>query len=98
MLITEKGCCGRLGSLITSLEIEATSRNKDEYCLYFLNESCKQCIDKCVFDALSSDAFDRKKCYSICLENGKLFSKLGLADVCGKCACGIPCSVKNPVK
>ncbi|MFX1477043.1 MAG: hypothetical protein ACFFCI_02820 [Promethearchaeota archaeon] len=97
MLITEKGCCGRLGSLITSLEIEATSRNEKEFCLYFFNKSCKQCIEKCVFDALHSNKFDRKKCYNICLENGKLHSKLGLCDVCGKCACGVPCSVRNPV-
>lgn len=98
MLITEKGCCGRLGSLIISAKIEATGRNEDEYCLYFFNKTCKQCLDKCLFNALYLNSFDRHKCYKICLENGRIYSKLGLSDICGKCACGIPCSVNNPVK
>ncbi|KKK43963.1 hypothetical protein LCGC14_1052550 [marine sediment metagenome] len=96
MLITEKGCCGRLGSLITSAKIQPSERILDEYCLYFLNESCSMCIDHCVFNALSGESFDRHKCYQICLGNGKLYSKLGLSDICGKCACGVPCSIKNP--
>ena len=96
MLITEKGCCGRLGSLITSAKIQASEGNANEYCLYFLNESCSKCIDHCTFNALNSESFDRHKCYQICLENGKLYSKLGLSDMCGKCACGVPCSLKNP--
>ncbi|KKM85382.1 hypothetical protein LCGC14_1289560, partial [marine sediment metagenome] len=96
MLITEKGCCGRLGSLITSAKIEASERLLDEYCLYFLNESCSKCIDLCTFRALNSESFDRHKCYQICLRNGKLYSELGSSDMCGKCACGVPCSLKNP--
>ena len=96
MLITEKGCCGRLGSLITSARIEATERKINEYCLYYQNNSCKQCIARCTFDILKNDSFDRHKCYNVCLENGKLYSALGLSDMCGKCACGVPCSLKNP--
>lgn len=98
MLITEKGCCGRLGSLITSAKIEATDRSEEEYCLYFQNGSCTQCVDRCTFGALINDSFDRHKCYEICLKNGRLYSKLGLSDMCGKCACEIPCSLKNPCK
>ncbi len=41
MLITEKGCCGRIGSIITSLELEPTKRPENEYCLYKHNNSCK---------------------------------------------------------
>ncbi|MBY8992199.1 MAG: epoxyqueuosine reductase [Candidatus Lokiarchaeota archaeon] len=98
MLITEKGCCGRLGSLITSAIIDATERNEDNYCLYFQDGSCTQCVDRCSFDALHIDSFDRHKCYEICLRNGQLYSNLGKSDMCGKCACGIPCSLKNPCK
>ena len=98
MLITENGCCGRLGSLITSAKITATKRSKEEYCLFFHNQSCKQCIIKCAFNALAIDSFDRHKCYNICLNNGKRYSMLGLSDICGKCACGVPCSIKNPCK
>ncbi|MFX1310324.1 MAG: epoxyqueuosine reductase [Promethearchaeota archaeon] len=98
MIITEKGCCGRLGSLITSAKIEAIKSIDKEYCLYFHDGSCKKCVDKCVYNILNVDSFDRHKCYKVCLANGRRFSHLGLSDVCGKCACGVPCSIKNPVK
>jgi len=32
------------------------------------------------------------------LENGRIYSHLGLSDMCGKCTCGVPCSLKNPVE
>ncbi|MFW9969236.1 MAG: epoxyqueuosine reductase [Candidatus Odinarchaeota archaeon] len=97
MIITKKGCCGRLGSLITSAKVEATKRQDIEYCLFFHDKSCKKCIDKCVYGILNLDSFDRHKCHNVCLENNQIYSHLGLSDVCGKCACGVPCSLKNPV-
>ena len=97
MLITDSGCCGRIGSLITSAKIEPSKRISDEYCLYYNNQSCTKCIEKCTFEALKLDYFDRKKCYDICLRNAEDFKNLGLADVCGKCACGVPCSFINPL-
>ena len=98
MLITEKGCCGRLGSLITSVKIDATERIESEYCLYFQDGSCTQCVERCTFDALHLDSFERHKCYEICLKNGRLYSKLGKSDMCGKCASGVSCSLTNPCK
>jgi epoxyqueuosine reductase QueG len=97
MIITEKGCCGRLGSLITSVKVEVTKRQDKEYCLYFHNKSCKKCVDRCIYGILNLDSFDRHKCYEICLTNSRIYSHLGLADICGKCVCGVPCSLKNPV-
>ncbi len=98
MIITEKGCCGRLGSLITNAEIKPTPRPRTEYCLYFYDKSCKACVDKCKFGALTLNSFDRFKCYEICLRNFRRYRRLGLAGVCGKCVCVVPCSFKNPVK
>ena len=98
MIITEKGCCGRLGSLITSAKIDVIRKEDKEYCLYFHNKSCKKCVDKCVYNILNIDSFDRHKCYKVCLTNSRIYSHLGLSDVCGKCACGVPCSLKNPVE
>jgi epoxyqueuosine reductase QueG len=97
MLITDKGCCGRLGSIITSARIEPTKRSEKKYCLHYYNKSCSLCVEKCTFDALQHEYFDRKKCYEICLENAKICSDLGLVDVCGKCISVVPCSFKNPV-
>lgn len=98
MLITEKGCCGRLGSLITNLKIEPTERLQKEFCLYKHNQTCEKCVENCIFDALKIDSFDRYRCYDVCLSNAELFSELGLADVCGKCISVVPCSFINPVK
>jgi len=98
MLITEKGCCGRLGSLITNAYFKPTEKADGEYCLYYQSNTCMKCLEKCLFGALEIDFFNRKRCYKICLENIRRFSNLGVADVCGKCACGIPCSIENPVQ
>jgi epoxyqueuosine reductase QueG len=97
MLITEKGCCGRLGSLITTARIKPTQRPRNEFCLYKHDKSCGKCVENCVFQALKVDSFHRHRCYEICLSNAKLYSELGLADVCGKCICVVPCSFNNPV-
>ncbi|WP_287583644.1 hypothetical protein [Candidatus Borrarchaeum sp.] len=98
MLITDRGCCGRLGSLITNAKIKPTKRPETEFCLYKHNETCMQCVGNCIFNALKIDSFDRHRCYEVCLLNADLYSKLGLADVCGKCVCVVPCSFNDPVK
>ncbi len=97
MLITEKGCCGRLGNVVTSLKIEPTQRTEKENCLFKYGNSCKICVDRCVNDALFIDNFDRFKCYEMCLENKDIYRDLGDASICGKCLVGLPCSSKNPV-
>lgn len=98
MLITERGCCGRLGSIITDARIAPTKRPDREFCSYKYDETCGKCIEKCIFGALKADSFDRHKCYGICLSNAELHSKVGSADVCGKCICVVPCSFSNPAR
>jgi epoxyqueuosine reductase QueG len=98
MLIIEKGCCGRLGSIVTTLEITPDLREPVEYCLFKNNGSCRKCVDKCVGKALAAAGFNRKTCYDRCLENANQYRELGLADVCGKCLVGLACSTRNPVK
>jgi epoxyqueuosine reductase QueG len=98
MLITDKGCCGRVGSLITSALIEPDDRSEVEACLYKFDGSCKKCVRKCVNDALFEDSFDRFKCYDQLLENVEEHKAVGYADVCGKCLAAVPCSHINPVK
>lgn len=97
MLITEKGCCGRLGSLITSANIEPDTRGETEACLYRHNGKCMKCTERCVNEALFEKRFDRHKCYEMCLRNEKIHRPLGKADVCGKCLVDVPCSIMNPV-
>lgn len=98
MLITEKGCCGRVGSIITNLKISSDKQVLKERCLYKVKGICKACVDKCVNDALKIDGFDRHKCYEMCLINAESHKEYGLTDVCGKCLVGLPCSISSPVK
>lgn len=98
MLITDSGCCGRIGSLVTSAFVEPDSRPTGEACLYRHDFSCRQCVERCVNEALFEDTFNRQRCYEACLKNEKLYQYLGKADVCGKCLVGLPCSFTNPVK
>ncbi|MDY6821946.1 MAG: epoxyqueuosine reductase [Deferribacterota bacterium] len=96
MLITSKGCAGRIGSIVTNLKIEPTIKNNIEYCLYKSKGICRKCIDRCPTGALNINFFDRFRCYGMLLENAKLYANYGLADVCGKCCVGLPCSFANP--
>lgn len=98
MLITAKGCGGRLGSIVTNLELEPSPEDDKEYCLYKARGTCRKCIQRCVGDALKVDSFDRKKCYEVLLDNDRRNPDLGLVDVCGKCIVNVPCTFINPVK
>lgn len=98
LLITEKGCCGRLGSLVTDLAVEPTPRKEDEACLQRAGLACTACLEKCRGNALSESGFDARACYRILLENETRLGMAGRADVCGKCACGLPCSLTDPVR
>ncbi|WP_195269518.1 epoxyqueuosine reductase [Eubacterium sp. 1001713B170207_170306_E7] len=102
MFITENGCCGRLGSVITDLALTPAARPEEEYCLYKKDGSCKKCLERCVNHAFGLDngrvSFDRYKC------NEQIYEKIipeypiGLGDTCGKCMCGVPCSFGIPGK
>ena len=97
MLITARGCCGRLGSFVTDASLLPDARAEAEACLHRHDGSCLRCVERCVNQALFADRFDRKQCYAMCLRNGTAFREMGKADVCGKCLVGVPCSFTNPV-
>ena len=106
MLITSKGCCGRFGSLLTNaapdvfnadIAVEQTSSPMAERCLNKIDGSCGVCKKKCRYEAYKEGGkFDRYRCYEACLENAALYQSLGVADVCGKCLVGLPCSSTAP--
>ncbi len=97
MLITRRGCCGRLGSFLTTLALVPDGRTAAEACLHRAGRPCARCVTRCANGALRDDRFDRKRCYATCLQNGAAFAAMGKADVCGKCLVGLPCSFTNPV-
>lgn len=93
MLITERGCCGRYGSIVADIPVEKTGAIKQENCLFKRNGSCKKCIKNCFAGALSEEGFDRKKCSTACLKNREKYG----VNVCGKCDVDIPCAFISPV-
>lgn len=97
MLITESGCAGRIGTIITSLSLEPSQVSDEEKCLYYKNATCGVCVKKCPKDAFEK-GYDRSKCYELLLENDAYHDALGLVDVCGKCCVALPCTYKNPCK
>lgn len=97
MLITEKGCAGRIGTLITDLKIEASERSEQERCLNKAGFNCSKCVDRCVNGSLQEDSFDRHLCYELLLENDEIHPESALTDVCGKCSVDLPCSFNSPV-
>ena len=97
MLITDKGCAGRIGSIVTDLKLAPSPRTDEEYCLYKSQGICKKCVERCVNDALQVDSFEGDKCQEMLAENDELYSELDLTDVCGKCSVNLPGSFTNPV-
>lgn len=91
-LITRAGCAGRLGSIVTNAPLAADSRPPTEWCLFKRGEKCLACVAKCRYGALGKSRFDRHRCYAQLLANDARFDDLPLVDVCGKCACEVPCS------
>jgi len=99
MLITDSGCCGRLGSIVTNYPFtQKTEAEPKERCLNKINGSCGFCINKCVSNAFTDNEYNRFICYDMCLENAEYHKNIGYADVCGKCLVGLPCSYKDPSK
>ena len=94
ILITERGCCGRLGTFVTDLKLEADPLSPEEYCVEKAGGRCGLCQSKCVKNTFEKDEFNRFSCFEMCLENGEIYKGLGNAWVCGKCLVGLPCSVK----
>jgi len=100
--ITPVGCSGRMGSLVTDLDLgDHPLVTADELCLVKAGKKCGKCIEACPVDALTEDGMDRAACYARLQENYRLLMEPdGLPDsteVCAKCQVGMPCSWKSPL-
>jgi epoxyqueuosine reductase QueG len=101
-LITPQGCSGRMGSLVTDLDLgDHPLVTADELCLLKAGKRCGKCIGACPIHALSENGMDRAACYARLRENyHRLMLPDGLpetTDVCAKCQVGMPCSLKSPL-
>ena len=99
MLITDSGCTGRCGSLLLKTKLTPVVREPRQRCLYFYDGSCHECIQHCPVGALTENGmFDRHACYRHLLKADAFFNDLPTTLVCGKCAVGLPCSVRSAVE
>lgn len=101
-LITARGISHRLGSLVVDASLPPTPRpysDPYEYCLYYREGTCGQCIRRCPSGAISERGHDREKCGSyfryeaprILEEQGRLGDYIGYSVSCGICQTGVPC-------
>ena len=101
--ITERGIAHRCGSVVTSLELPAsprTARGPYANCLFYVNEKCGKCIERCPAGAITEKGHDKLKCHEhlrthLCdLSEGhhQVF------DGCGLCQTGVPCEAVNPMR
>lgn len=100
--ITPVGCSGRMGSLVTTLDLgDYPLVTADELCLFKAGKKCGKCIKVCPVDALYEDGMDRSACYARLRDNYHLLMEPdGLpetTDVCAKCQVGMPCSLQSPL-
>ncbi|MBR5329797.1 MAG: epoxyqueuosine reductase [Firmicutes bacterium] len=108
MLITEAGCCGRVSTVVTDLDVEHDAPVTEEYCLFKKDNSCGVCVNQCPVGALSRYGFERRRCDAFCTETAALH--VGYSDApsyelpgglvgsncCGKCVTSNPCTYQKP--
>ncbi len=101
-LISEKGCAGRYGSVITNIELVPTPRTAKglmENCLDDRDGVCDVCIERCPAGAISHEKKDHNRCMMYIIENvvGVYPEKYGVyTSGCGKCQTSTPCDRVNP--
>ncbi|KJR46713.1 Iron-sulfur cluster-binding protein [Desulfosporosinus sp. I2] len=93
-LITKKGIAGRLGSIITELELSADTRTYEG--IYDHCSMCGVCGKNCPVNAIS---VEKGKDHKLCSEFiNKTAEKHKPRYGCGKCQIGVPCESSIPKK
>jgi epoxyqueuosine reductase QueG len=90
--ITRYGMAGRLGSVVTSLELPPTGRSYDgvyDWCVM-----CGACVKNCPAGAIS---LEKGKDHGLCSAYiGVMKEKFAPRYGCGKCQAGVPCQDTSP--
>jgi epoxyqueuosine reductase len=101
--ISDKGCAGRYGSVVTNLELEPSHRTKGlrDNCLHDEKGTCALCIPRCPVGAITSEGKDHWKCqeYLITQVMANYVPQFNIVvGGCGKCQTKVPCARKVPRK
>jgi epoxyqueuosine reductase QueG len=101
-LITEKGSAGRIGSVVTSLEIEPAQRSYRErfsYCPALVNGGCGEGIKRCPAGAITENGRNNEVCQKQMGLVGQIWKERQVIKPrygCGKCQTGVPCEAGIP--
>lgn len=101
-LITANGKAMRAGSVIANIKVDPTPRpytHHQEYCLFYSEGTCGQCIPRCPVDALSADGHDKLTCRAYLKPKTADYVKTNFGFEgygCGLCQTGVPCESKIP--
>ena len=100
--ITPKGKAIRLGSVVTNLPLRPSrKRFPHPYfnCLYYFNQTCRRCAERCPTGAITARGHDKDKCCEY-LDNGIDKAKTKEYGVttagCGLCQTRVPCEFEIP--
>ena len=106
--ITERGIAHRCGSVVTSLGLNTSLRKaKGPYtnCLFYINEKCGVCIERCPAGAITEAGHDKIKCGQHLRDIGYSPDRLKSGyDIeksvsgCGLCQTNVPCEAVNPTR
>ena len=105
--ITPRGIAMRCGSVVTDLALLPTPRVYENHlanCLFYRDESCQRCIERCPAGAISEQGHDKKRCREfLLLEQPAILKELGREEGyigtylgCGLCQTKVPCEFKIP--
>jgi len=90
-LITEKGVCGRFGSIVTELDLPKDVRKYTE--IYEYCTMCQKCVTNCPPNAISDAGKDDLSCSDFI---DTTLDKHRPMYGCGKCQVGVPCMSTTP--
>ncbi len=102
-LITARGKAMRTGSVVARVSVKATPRiytDHRAYCLFFAENTCGKCIDRCPARAITEGGHDKEKCRQHLALSRKYVRKTYQFEGygCGLCQVGVPCESGIPVK
>ena len=104
--ITPRGIAHRCGSVVTDLKLTPTPRLYSDHlanCLFYVDKSCRQCIERCPDGAITENGHDKEKCRQILFEQQRPWIEgahgegyIGQYAGCGLCQTGVPCESRIP--
>lgn len=101
-LVSERGCAGQYGSVITDIDLPISPRvakGLRDNCLSERDGGCDVCIRRCPAGAITREGKDHEKCKLFLVEKVENVygGKYGyFTGACGKCQTNTPCSTTNP--